>query len=265
MKLNLVAYSFLGYVRKKNEDGFLIHGLEKNEVVSSDEYSEDKIYQYTNNSKIDSAFLAIIDGMGGMGDGDIARDVILQSFQNSLNTLSEEEFLGNYQYLFQVANKFLLNVKKTNNYRDMGAVCTTALHKKNELLLSHLGDTRLYQLRKSKLVCITNDHTYINQMIQSKKITKEEAQSHPWRNMVLKSLGFEPNVTPDFLTIQAQPGDIYFLFTDGVFGEIEDSIIETIYNKEISLIDKTMLLLEEQKKTYCNDNYSAIIWEVMDF
>jgi protein phosphatase len=263
MKLNLIAYSFLGYVRKKNEDGFLIHGFEGDTLISSDSYSEEKIY-HTTNTASDQLFLALIDGMGGMGDGDVARDVILQSFQTSLTTNSSNEFLRNYQNLFQVANKFLLNVKKTNNYRDMGAVCTTALLKQKELFVSHLGDTRLYQIRNGKLQCLTNDHTYINQMMLSKKISKEEAANHPWRNMVMKSLGFEQNVIPDFLTISTEPKDIYMLFSDGVFGELDDDIIESEFSNQSSLMDKTMLLLNKQKKTNCNDNYTAIICEIVE-
>ncbi len=263
MKLNLIAYSFLGYVRKKNEDGFLIHGFEGDNLISSDSYSEEKIF-HTTNSVSDQLFLALIDGMGGMGDGDVARDVILQSFQTSLTSYSKKEFLSNYHNLFQVANKFLLNVKKTNNYKDMGAVCTTALLIEKELFVSHLGDTRLYQIRNGKLQCLTNDHTYINQMILSKKISKEEAANHPWKNMVIKSLGFEQNVAPDFLTISTEPGDIFLLFSDGVFGELDDLKIESEFKIKSSLLDKTMLLLKEQKKTYCNDNYTAVICEIIE-
>jgi len=263
MKLNLIAYSFLGNVRKKNEDGFLIYGFKGDTLISSDSYSEEKIYRTTNTAS-DQLFLALIDGMGGMGDGDIARDVILQSFETSLTTYSNEEFLKNYQNLFQVANKFLLNVKKTNNYRDMGAVCTTALFKQKELIVSHLGDTRLYQIRNGKLHCLTNDHTYINQMLLTKKISKEEAANHPWRNMVMKSLGFEQNVAPDFLTISTEPGDIYLLFSDGVFNELEDEIIEFEFNKQVTLYDKTSFLLERQKNTFCNDNYTGIICEIVE-
>ncbi|NBU97861.1 MAG: serine/threonine-protein phosphatase, partial [Spirochaetia bacterium] len=161
-------------------------------------------------------------------------------------------------------NKFLLNVKKTNNYRDMGAVCTTALFKQKELIVSHLGDTRLYQIRNGKLHCLTNDHTYINQMLLTKKISKEEAANHPWRNMVMKSLGFEQNVAPDFLTISTEPGDIYLLFSDGVFNELEDEIIEFEFNKQVTLYDKTSFLLERQKNTFCNDNYTGIICEIVE-
>ena len=146
----------------------------------------------------------------------------------------------------------------------MGAVCTTALLIEKELFVSHLGDTRLYQIRNGKLQCLTNDHTYINQMILSKKISKEEAANHPWKNMVIKSLGFEQNVAPDFLTISTEPGDIFLLFSDGVFGEIDDLKIESEFKIKSSLLDKTMLLLKEQKKSYCNDNYTAIICEIIE-
>lgn len=252
-----------GKVRTKNEDGFFIAiGKSDLEFISSDTYKEKVIYS-SGTMEVDWITSFIIDGMGGMGDGDVARDVLLQSFQTNLSSHPASDLIGHFNNLLEKANRFLLNVKGANHYKDMGAVTSSGLFYKSKLYISHLGDARIYLIREGIIQCLTTDHTYTNQLLKSKKITQEEAKSHPLKNMVLKSLGFEKEVNPDKFSLIFLPGDLFLFFTDGVFGEVSDVQVETIFNQEISLEDRMQELITSILQTPCNDNFTAISIQIL--
>jgi hypothetical protein len=164
-----------------------------------------------------------------MGDGDIARDVILQSLQTNISSIVKGEFVNAFDQLLSKANDFLLNVKKVNKYKDMGAVVSSGMFINSNLYVSHIGDTRIYLFRNGKLNCLTEDHTYIANLIKNKKLNLEDAKKHPMRNMVLKSLGFDKEIQPDTFTFQTNSGDQFLFLTDGVYGELSDIEIESIF------------------------------------
>ncbi len=258
LKFNLVAFSMNGKVRTKNEDGFLLAiGKSEAAFISSETFKEESIYS-SGVQEADWIISFVIDGMGGMGDGDVARDVLLQSFQTNISSHTENDPIGYFSPLLEKANRFLLNVKSANHYKDMGAVVSSGLFYKSQLYISHLGDTRIYLVREGSMKCLTTDHTYMNQLLQSKKITLEESKSHPLRNMVLKSLGFDKEVQPDHFSIATLPGDLFLFFTDGVFGEVSDGKIESIFTQKVSLDDRMRELITTTLLTPCNDNFTAI-------
>lgn len=253
-----------GKVRKNNEDGFFVHIDSTNSIfISSELYNESTIYK-SENINTDTFLAFVIDGMGGMGDGDIARDVILQSLQTNISSIVNGEFVSAFDLLLLKANDFLLNVKKVNKYKDMGAVVSSGMFINSNLHVSHIGDTRIYLLRNGNLSCLTEDHTYIANLIKSKKVSLEDAKKHPMRNMVLKSLGFDKEIQPDSFTFQTISGDQFLFLTDGVYGELSDNEIESIFKTDKSLPEKVDDLLKAMSSTDCNDNYTGIIVQILD-
>ncbi len=252
-----------GKVRKNNEDGFLVNINSSNSIfISSEVYNEYTIYK----SEIitaDSILAFVIDGMGGMGDGDIARDVILQSLQTNISSMVTGESEITFDQLLSKANDFLLNVKKVNKYKDMGAVVSSGKFINSNLYINHIGDTRIYILRNDKLNCLTEDHTYIANLIKNKKINLEEAKKHPMRNMVLRSLGFDKEIQPDSLRFKTLTGDLFLFLSDGVYGELSDVEMEDIFKTEKSLSEKMDDLLNALLLTDCNDNFTGIILQIL--
>ncbi len=253
-----------GKVRKNNEDGFLVYINNSNPIfISSEVYNEINIYK-SDILIADSILAFVVDGMGGMGDGDVARDVILQSLQTNISSMYKGEFVNTFDQLLSKANDFLLNVKKVNKYKDMGAVVSSGMFINSNLYVSHIGDTRIYLYRNGKLNCITEDHTYIANLIKSKKLNLEDAKKHPMRNMVLKSLGFDKEIQPDTLKYQTIPGDEFLFLTDGVHGELSDLEIEDIFKTDSSLNDRVDVLIKSILNTECNDNFTGIIVKILD-
>jgi len=264
VKLTAIAFSMNGKVRKNNEDGFFVHIDSTNSIfISSELYNESTIYK-SENINTDTFLAFVIDGMGGMGDGDIARDVILQSLQTNISSIVNGEFVSAFDLLLLKANDFLLNVKKVNKYKDMGAVVSSGMFINSNLHVSHIGDTRIYLLRNGNLSCLTEDHTYIANLIKSKKVSLEDAKKHPMRNMVLKSLGFDKEIQPDTFTFQTISGDQFLFLTDGVYGELSDNEIESIFKTDKSLPERVDDLLKAMSSTDCNDNYTGIIVQILD-
>lgn len=264
MKLTAIAFSMNGKVRKNNEDGFLVHINSPNSIfISSELYNENTIYK-SETISADTILAFIIDGMGGMGDGDIARDVILQSLQTNISSIVKGEFVNVFDQLLSKANDFLLNVKKVNKYKDMGAVVSSGMFINSNLYVSHIGDTRIYLFRNGNLNCLTEDHTYIANLIKNKKLNLEDAKKHPMRNMVLKSLGFDKEIQPDTFTFQINSGDQFLFLTDGVYGELSDIEIESIFKTDKSLSERVDDLLKAMLNTDCNDNFTGIILQILD-
>jgi serine/threonine protein phosphatase PrpC len=264
VKLTTIAFSMNGKVRKNNEDGFILHIDGSNSIfISSEIYNESTIYK-SETISADTILAFVIDGMGGMGDGDIARDVILQSLQTNISSIDKGEFVSAFDLLLSKANDFLLNVKKVNKYKDMGAVVSSGMFINSNLYVSHIGDTRIYLLRDGKLSCLTEDHTYIANLIKNKKLSLEDAKKHPMRNMVLKSLGFDKEIQPDTSTFQTISGDQFLFLTDGVYGELSDKEIELIFKTDKPLSERVEDLLKAMLSTDCNDNFTGIILQILD-
>jgi protein phosphatase len=263
VKLTIIAFSMNGKVRKNNEDGFLVNINSPNSIfISSEVYNESTIYK----SEIiyaDSILAFVVDGMGGMGDGDIARDVILQSLQTNISSMVKGESKITFDQLLSKANDFLLNVKKVNKYKDMGAVVSSGMFINSNLYINHIGDTRIYIFRNGKLNCLTEDHTYIANLIKNKKLNLEEAKKHPMRNMVLRSLGFDNEIQPDSLIFQTITGDYFLFLSDGVYGELSDIEMEDIFKTDKPLQEKIDNLLNAMLSTDCNDNYTGIILQIL--
>ena len=247
-----------GKVRAKNEDGFLLSlGKEDSSIITSEDYHENQVYS-SGILDLDWLVSVIIDGMGGMGDGDIARDVLLQSFQSTFHSQAVQNIEEIFDQNLEKGNQFLLNVKSANRYKDMGAVVSSGLFYKSNFYISHIGDARIYLHRERTLKCLTSDHTYLNQFLKSKNLTLEEAKTHPLRNMVLKSLGFENVIHPDKFTVPFFPGDLFLFLTDGVYGELSHSKMETILNQENSLASRMDELVQATFHSECKDNFTAI-------
>jgi protein phosphatase len=146
----------------------------------------------------------------------------------------------------------------------MGAVVSSGMFINSNLYVSHIGDTRIYLLRDGKLSCLTEDHTYIANLIKNKKLSLEDAKKHPMRNMVLKSLGFDKEIQPDTSTFQTISGDQFLFLTDGVYGELSDKEIESIFKTDKPLSERVEDLLKAMLSTDCNDNFTGIILQILD-
>ena len=134
----------------------------------------------------------------------------------------------------------------------------------DELALAHIGDSRLYLLRDDKLTQITKDHTFVQRLVDSGRITEEEAKTHPRRSVLMRVLGdVESQPEIDTSVLETQPGDVWLLCSDGLCGYVEDIDIERILLRRTSLQGAVDSLIDKSLAHGAPDNVTVVLVETL--
>lgn len=172
--------------------------------------------------------LVVCDGMGGHKGGEIASRLSVESIKNYFESLKENynpqtELLA----ALSAANATLLDYAKTNpSVNNLGSTAVIALFKQGKLFTANLGDSRIYSVKENKIEQLTKDHSLVQQMVDSKMISEEDAKTHPKKNVITKSLGTSIAVEPDVTEpIKFNVSDAFILCTDGLTTHVSDEEI----------------------------------------
>ena len=132
----------------------------------------------------------------------------------------------------------------------------------DKLALAHIGDSRLYLLRHGKMTQITKDHTFVQRLVDSGRITEEEAKTHPRRSVLMRVLG-DVDSSPEIDTevLDTRPGDLWLLCSDGLCGYVEEDDIEKILLRRSSLQGAIDALIDKALSHGAPDNVTAVLVE----
>ncbi len=135
----------------------------------------------------------------------------------------------------------------------------------NQLALAHIGDSRLYLLRDGRMRQVTKDHTFVQRLVDSGRITEEEAKTHPRRSVLMRVLG-DVDSSPDIDTevLETRPGDLWLLCSDGLCGYVEDDDIERILVRRTSLQGAVDALIDKSLSFGAPDNVTVTLVETHD-
>ena len=158
---------------------------------------------------------AIADGMGGAQAGEVASRLAAAALKESgSKTLGGERRISD---LIQEANRRVYDRSSTDpNTSGMGTTITVALVENGSVAFGHVGDSRAYLIRGGRMEQVTEDHSLVNELMKSGKLSREEAESHPQRSVITRALGTDPDVDVDTFTIEAKTGDVFLLCSDGL-------------------------------------------------
>jgi serine/threonine protein phosphatase PrpC len=181
----------------------------------------------------EAAMMLVFDGMGGHADGARAAEtglkVVQDMFMSSpLPIFDPQGFL--YTALARAHDEVVaLGSEVTVNFRPR-ATCAICLVQEGGAFWAHVGDSRIYQLRKGRVLCRSRDHSHVEVLIQEGAITEEEAQDHPMRNFVECCIGGDAPVPDMSITSKKilQPGDVMLACTDGLWSGLSDNDIAAI-------------------------------------
>lgn len=233
---------------------------------------EDAIFPKIGNATENDRLFIVCDGMGGHESGEVASNSVCQSISSYLqdvnpDTFSTEDFKKALESAYD--NLDALD-KDSDNPRKMGTTLTFLYLGNNSVIIAHIGDSRVYQLRRHKkgtvsIVHRTEDHSLVNDLIKAEIITEEEAKTHPRRNVITRAI--QPNLerckATIFETKDVRNDDYFFLCSDGVLESIDDRILIRILESNASNEDK----IEEIKKRCSEnskDNNSAYLIQVKE-
>ncbi len=208
-------------------------------------------------------FLALVaDGVGGNRGGDVASQKIISDFSSyfSENTgfKNEKEIKIFVSNIISRINKEIYDISK-NNYEFRG-MCSTLVG----ILITDVGnywfnagDSRVY-LFNEKLIQLSDDHSFVNELIKSKLLTKEKAKSHNKKNHILKAIGVSDEIDFDFEKVNDK-GSYFLLCSDGLHGYVEEEDIEKVLKTNQNITTKTKQLLNLALKSGGYDNISIIL------
>lgn len=210
------ARSDIGKVREMNQDNFYI--ADQNDSVK---------------------LFIIADGMGGYKGGEIASKLAIDSSKNYiLNNFEEakkdkEKIIELLRSAIEYANMVIYEKsKEIEALNSMGTTIDICLIHSGRAYIGHVGDSRVYRLRKEIFRKLTTDHSYVEQLLKQGNITKEEAYNHPKKNMLTKALGCTAFVEPDILVRGFQKNDILLMCTDGLTNMIKENQICQIIKED---------------------------------
>ena len=202
----------VGLVRKQNEDSISI--IEPNTFV-------------------------VADGMGGQAAGEIASQMLIATVKESL---AKSELPWNEEMLkaaiLKANENILSEAEKNSNYEGMGTTATimhVAEPKESQpqiitqtAFYAHVGDSRIYKLDRGSLKQITQDHSYVEDLVRRGELTEDEAKVHPMKNILTQAVGAVKNINIDVGQFRIHQGDVFLLCTDGLTNMVDNEEIAKI-------------------------------------
>jgi protein phosphatase len=185
---------------------------------------------------------AVADGVGGMDLGEVASATAIKVITEGFAQSQEGTMLpGLAPRLIQHANAAVHDLRLEPQYRgqSMATTLVTCALRNNQAVVSHVGDSRCYLVRKGQVRQVTEDHTLVSQQRKLGLISAEDIAESASRHVLIKSLGPEMFVAPDTTTLTIQPGDTLVLCTDGLHDELPDRELAAIVSqnsKDLSVI-----------------------------
>lgn len=206
--MKFISASDIGLVRSENQDNVYVAEIEGNVLA------------------------VLCDGMGGESSGSEASKIAVEAMTQNFRHMYRKEFKSsNIRNLLlssaSAANAAIYGEACDNPEKSgMGTTCVTAFVTENKIHIVNIGDSRAYIYDGLELKQITNDHTVVNMLFSQGKITEAEVENHPQRNMLVKAVGVEKNVFPDYFELDNPEHFRLVLCSDGLSGYCSAAEIE---------------------------------------
>jgi protein phosphatase len=206
---------------------------------------------------------AIADGMGGAQAGEVASRLAAEAVKEGGGEGGGEERVA---ALIQKANRRVYDSSgKDASLEGMGTTMTVALVEDGTVAIGHVGDSRAYLIRDGKLEQLTDDHSLVAELTRAGKLSEEEAESHPQRSVITRSVGTDPDVDVDTLSVETQAGDIFLLCSDGLTDMVDDEqILRIVNSKRSDLAAAGKALVKAANKRGGQDNITVVFFEIAE-
>lgn len=214
---------------------------------------------------LDKNVFMLADGVGGNRSGEVASQSALDALEKFIRhnppewLEGKDEIFRYFRAAIKYVNQFNIKLSEVKpQYEGMATTLSFAYIKDGIMYIAHIGDSRVYLIHKGMIQQITDDHTYVNDLVKMGAISKEEASSHTRKNVITRAIGANANNEPDCFCVPVEKGDRILLCSDGLYDELEDRLILS----RMTRYDDMMICAEDlvglANDNGGNDNISVI-------
>jgi serine/threonine protein phosphatase PrpC len=212
---------------------------------------------------VEPPLFAIADGMGGAQAGEVASRLAAAAVRESgVDGGGEDRILD----LMREANRRVYDRSSTDpRTSGMGTTMTVALVEDDRVAFGHVGDSRAYLIRDGEIEQLTEDHSLVNELLKSGKLSPAEAETHPQRSVITRALGTDPDVDVDTFTIGVAKGDLFLLCSDGLTDMVSQSdILELVERNRDDIEGALKALVKAANRGGGEDNITIVAFEIGD-
>ncbi|WP_320940082.1 Stp1/IreP family PP2C-type Ser/Thr phosphatase [Lysinibacillus capsici] len=212
------------------------------------------------------ALALVADGMGGHNAGDVASDMAIQQMESFflqadthhfVSTTSKKEWL---LQTVQQLNKTIYDYSLSHeDCKGMGTTFIAVLIEEQHCFIAHVGDSRVYYFFEDGAQQITRDHSYVNVLVENGEISEEEALTHPKKNFILKAVGTEDTIEPDFYEVDLASESYLLICSDGLSNKLTVYEMASIITYPDSIKEKGRKLVELANASGGEDNISLVL------
>jgi len=205
---------------------------------------------------------AVADGMGGARGGEIASRVAATALGESVDGSGEARVVA----LIQQANRQVYDrAREDSDAAGMGTTITVALFEDGIVSIGHVGDSRAYLIRDRSVDQLTEDHSLVAELVRTGRLSPEEAESHPQRSVITRALGTDPDVDVDSFSVEAKPGDVFLICSDGLTAMVDDdTILDVVEGDRADLDAAAKELIAAANRNGGEDNITVVFFEVVE-
>ena len=203
----------------------MIKAYAKSDVGKARDINQDSFY-ITEDQFPNAHLFILADGMGGCNAGEIASKLAITCSRSYIEN-NIKEYMG-------------------EEYEGMGTTLEVCLIINSRAYIAHIGDSRIFRIRKGIIRQLTQDHSYVQTLVKEGTITKEEAKHHPKKNMLTKAVGCNAFVEPDVMVRGFQKGDTLVMCSDGLTNMVSQEEIFNLVTENFETAPKELVNLANQ-------------------
>lgn len=204
----------------------------------------------------------VADGMGGHKAGDYASKLAVETMVEEIAASAEKEPENILKAAIEMANAMVRgSAAKAPELEGMGTTVVAASCEGRTLSVANVGDSRLYVVGGHEIRQITRDHSWVEDMVRSGGMGREEARNHPDKNIITRAIGAEKSVKTDFFSVKLEEGDMILMCTDGLTNMLSDEEIRMVLDGARDIVEKAEELVRRANENGGRDNISVILIE----
>ncbi len=221
-------------------------------------------YVYTSETPVGQLpnLFIVADGMGGHKAGDYASKLAVTTMVDEIRVFAGKEPEAVLRMAVEKANAMVKgSAEKSPELEGMGTTVVAASCEGRRLSVANVGDSRLYVVGSREIRQITRDHSWVEDMVRSGGMGREEARNHPDKNIITRAVGAEETVKTDFFSVELKEGDMILMCTDGLTNMLNDEEIRMVLDGARDIVEKAEELVRRANENGGRDNISVVLIE----